>query len=216
MMNEHCKSRSYEQLIEFADGELATDEAARFQQHLDECASCRRELALLESSLNVASVLWEAAAGDVALPASAESDKGKQGRGSRAAAWTCAAALLAVAALGVYFSGLGPRSQGECAVSQAEASLSADTAASGTRAKLDANTTVANDAAEDIDALLASEARAARLAASAQLLSTMPSLAEYSKQAEQYLVANYAESNAVRVADGDLPIDDHPMQKRDP
>ena len=56
---------------------------------------------------------------------------------------------------------------------------------------------------EEVDAkeYIAREGRAARLAASMQMLATEPNLKAYKDNAERYLRENYADTTAVRMLD---------------
>ena len=48
-----------DKLVDYADGELAEQEAAAVAEHLDACARCRATLEALQRSLALAQVVWE-------------------------------------------------------------------------------------------------------------------------------------------------------------
>jgi anti-sigma factor RsiW len=55
----------WQQLVDFADGELQAVEAAQVARHLAACPACRRRLQALRQSLAAAQGIWQAAADDL-------------------------------------------------------------------------------------------------------------------------------------------------------
>jgi anti-sigma factor RsiW len=57
MMEESCHEIE-PMLVDYADGQLPPDESREVAGHLEECESCRRILAALRRSLELAEVIW--------------------------------------------------------------------------------------------------------------------------------------------------------------
>lgn len=58
MMASSCKEVE-RMLVDYADGRLSADESSKVAAHLAKCEDCRRILAALQRSLELASVIWE-------------------------------------------------------------------------------------------------------------------------------------------------------------
>ena len=54
-----------EWLVDFADGALPSDQAARVQAHLAQCPTCRATIEALQQSLAIAQTIWQDTARDV-------------------------------------------------------------------------------------------------------------------------------------------------------
>jgi anti-sigma factor RsiW len=93
-MNDSCSTLA-DLLVDYADGELSSAQAATVEDHLAQCPACRASLQRLERSLDLARAAWQESA---ELPASPRRPLRRSG-----ALMACAAALLMVAGL-FYFS----------------------------------------------------------------------------------------------------------------
>jgi anti-sigma factor RsiW len=174
MTTEPCDSWA-DLLVDYADGELSGSQAAQLEQHLAGCPACRASLARLERSLDLARAVWNESA-EVALPSAAQATVRERGR--RLAVAACVAAMLLAA--GIFWF---PRSRVPEVheVAQQESGVSP---------------------AEEIDlqALVAREAQAARLAASANLLAAEAATAPYGQEALAYLASAYPDTEPGRQA----------------
>jgi len=81
-----------EKLVDFADGILSDDEAARIRGHIEQCAHCRATVEALGRSLETARAIWQ--------------DNLRDGRRSRRPhrwRYVAAAACVAIAVSGTFF-----------------------------------------------------------------------------------------------------------------
>ena len=180
-MNEQTCELINDLMVDFSDGELSESQSAIVEEHLLGCPLCRRELSLLEESLWQAKAIWEESASGH-MPGRVGGTSFARRR--RTASLAAAAVAIVVLAFGAWV--VREFDWSEPPVPPEPVAVIVDSS-SPTDSKL---------ALSDINAILANEAQAARLAASAELLSTVPSLEHYTKQAEEYLAANYANSRA--------------------
>jgi anti-sigma factor RsiW len=196
-MNETCKTLQ-PLLVDYSDGELAAAQAAAVAAHLAECATCRVEVRLLADSLSFAREVWQ---GEI-LPLPMAEGRGTRGERSErhsrrkailaAGIALCASILLAAVGFSFYSRGAQPTTaQKTNHLPKPDTNL-AGPAAAPHQPKA---------AAPEIDPLeyIAREGRAARLAASMQMLAAEPSLKSYKDNAERYLRENYADTTAVRM-----------------
>jgi len=58
-MNRDCCQAIEELLVDFADGALARDEAARVRAHTEHCPRCREMVEALGQSLRSAGIIWQ-------------------------------------------------------------------------------------------------------------------------------------------------------------
>ncbi len=186
-MNNNICQQFGERLVDYADGELGPAEVAEVESHLATCETCREELRLLERSLELARVVWDEPVG-VEVEVQQGESRRRVSLAMTAGVATCAVALAIMFGLGLFTSAEprqqdGPRNPGPIAASTPVIDVPATP-----------------DAEEEIDLtqLIAQEGRAARLAASARLLATQPSLAQYQQRAERYLTETYGETAAAR------------------
>jgi len=56
-MGKSCE-KTEEMLVDYADGQLSPGESNKVAEHLEECESCRKILAALNKSLELAGVIW--------------------------------------------------------------------------------------------------------------------------------------------------------------
>jgi anti-sigma factor RsiW len=193
-----CETAS-ELLVDYCDGRLPPAEAARVAAHLAECGRCRSQLALLDRSLVLAREIWQEAADeatlpDLDLPHSQRSRRRSRGRGrAMAIAAACVAAvLLTVGSWSLW------RMKSVDKVNPADVASSRQLPEKTDEPRSvpppispgehgDAN------AGDDVDvaSLIARAGRAARLAASAELLATQPGLEQYREDTERYLAETY-------------------------
>jgi anti-sigma factor RsiW len=92
MKNSICDEIS-PQLVDYVDGELASEQVPAVEDHLASCAHCRQLVKALDQSLSIAQGLWEGAyqkAGEIPLPKHAP---------SRTRSWMHYAAAAAVIAV---------------------------------------------------------------------------------------------------------------------
>jgi hypothetical protein len=166
-------------LVDYSDGRLAEAESARVAAHVAECLRCRSELALLERSLELAREVWQRAADEASLPASEPlPSRGGLGR-IRAAAVAAACVAAVLLGLGSWLAWRGHT------VDEAEPNQLAAPSLSPT------TTDEVVDEPIDVESLIARADRAARLAASAELLSVQPGLEQYRENTERYLAEAY-------------------------
>jgi anti-sigma factor RsiW len=175
-------------LVDYVDGELPDGDARRVEEHLQACAACRAEVRRLEVSLAAARDVWResaASAPGAELPAA-------QRRRSpvRAAACVAVCGLLAAALVAWWVvSREGPAPQ---IAGPGEARPSAPVQEVPDDPVPDLRTPI------DVEEYLAREARAARLAASLEVLASQPELEEYRRRAERYLLETYGDTDVVR------------------
>ncbi|MHC4398077.1 MAG: zf-HC2 domain-containing protein [Planctomycetota bacterium] len=184
-MTDSTCHRITERLVPYADGELAADEAAGVAAHLGQCAECRSELRLLERSLELARQVWHESAAGAPEVDTPRTDRGRRTIAARRiAAAACLGVCLVIASL-TAASWLAPqgRDERESAHTHAPPPEKIDVPFP----QPDRNAV----AAIDVGAIVAREARKARLAVAAQLLATQPGLEEYRKRADRYLVEAY-------------------------
>jgi hypothetical protein len=194
MKNEPC-NRIRPDLAACGDGELPADRSARVAAHLSDCAACRVELQLLNDSLALAQEVWQEASSPLPLAGTTKwSRPGMKAVRSAASRQKillagglalCATILFIAIGLSVFLTRQSPST----------ASKSLSSPQPGTVAVTDHPT----DA--DVMEYIAREGRAARLAASMQMLATEPGLKEYKDNAERYLRENYADTAAVKMLD---------------
>ena len=192
-MNEPCK-KIRPLLADYCDGELPPSHAASIAAHLADCASCRVEVRLLEDSLSLAQEVWNENVSP--LPTNLRSVPG-EGPGVWAVGSKSRPKVLLVGGLALCASivfvaiGFSLFSAGKPSTARKSNSPPLN------------NVTPVPAVVEEVDAMeyIAREGRAARLAASMQMLATEPNLKAYKDNAERYLRENYADTTAVRMLD---------------
>lgn len=167
-------------LVPYCDGELPDREADRVAAHLAECPGCRSELRLLERSLEAAKAVWRESAARAPMPGALPVRPGRR----RIAAAACVGAACVAAACIVLlwwtagdrpFSRRGPGSE----TARTEVPYGVEEVEAVEVEQM------------DVEAIIAREARAARLAVSVELLASQPGLDEYRDQAAEYLAETY-------------------------
>jgi anti-sigma factor RsiW len=176
MTEQTCKSTE-ELLVAYSDGELPAADIASVEAHLAECPDCRKELRVLERSLEVAQSIWHESAASASVPRIGPTLRSRRQFRMAVSAATCATLLVATAAYVLW-----PRGN-PAAVGVADTKIPTPVAASHV------NNPVLEDA--DIEALIARQERVARLQVSARLLATQPGLEKFRDQAERYLADTY-------------------------
>ena len=158
-----------ERLVDFADGELSPAEAHRVAEHLAACETCRRTLAELRRSLELARHVWSGSAGELAERLTFP--LWPKARRFRAAAAAAACVLLAVGAAAIWraTTGRGPAPGGQQARALSE---------------------------EEVQVRIQREDISAQLAASAQILSLQPGGKEAAERALRGLARRYPETSA--------------------
>lgn len=58
MMGKSCEDIQ-EMLVDYADGELSSAQSSEVTCHLEQCENCRKLLAALQKSLDLATIVWE-------------------------------------------------------------------------------------------------------------------------------------------------------------
>jgi hypothetical protein len=207
MRNESCKTIR-PRLVDYADGALPAEQAASIAAHLAGCSACRAELRLLDDSLSLAKEVWlEAARGQESAsprPTNDHASRGArsvpgEGPGVRAGRSlklptrqkvaiagglaACAVIVLAAIGLSLFSPGKPPSTVKK------------------TNPSPPPKVEVVRSDPQEIDVMeyIAREGRAARLAASMQMLAAEPSLKEFKDSAERYLRENYADTAAVKM-----------------
>jgi len=208
MRRESCEEISA-WLVDFADGELPEHERGRVETHVSHCAACRAELGRLRRSLELAQSVWQEAAAAVAAPCPplAARDGSLMSLRRVATVAACAAAVLVV--LGTWLL-WRPRGGSEVAsvrqsgpaggVEKSNGGASLPGGEKGSNGEASPAVGKARPEDLDVEAIIAREGRAARLAAAIALLATEPSLKEYRERAERYLREAYPEAAAARPA----------------
>jgi predicted anti-sigma-YlaC factor YlaD len=174
MTNKACDALA-DQLVDYADGELSAAETEAVAAHLAHCPACQATLQRLERSLNLARAVWQQAAdGDHARQQSMPIRPAARRFRTLAA---CVAILLL--ATGIFF--VRRDREPEIKATALETAV---------------------EPADDIDfeALLAREAQAARLAASAELLASHSATLPYEQDALAYLASAYPDTEPGRRA----------------
>jgi hypothetical protein len=199
MNDRKCRAIA-ELLVDYSDGELPEADRRRVEAHLGECPACRSQSAILCRSLELAQSVWHTAA--EAGPCRQESPRRVQ-PGGLPSARGLGRNHLAVAAVilaGVLLAVLGPwlarRSQQVGRAGPEEGSA-------GELATPQPKPTPPVPAPRDepsLDAILASETRAARLAASIEILASQPGLEEFKDNAQRYLATTYPGTAAAQRA----------------
>ena len=170
MTSKSCESIG-ELLTAYSDGELTAADARRVADHVAECPDCRAELQLLGRSLELAQEVWRQSAARAPLPRSCPARSPR--RRLRAAACVAACLVALVLTTGLW---LLCRDDAQREV--------------GPIAEIERMNPPLDDF--DIEAFIAREGRAARLAAAVQLLATQPELEPYRARAQRYLESTYA------------------------
>jgi hypothetical protein len=173
-----------ELLVDYADAATSTADSIRVERHLAKCAACRAELAALRRSLCLLESVWADA--DVAVAPHARP------RPLPVPRWRLAAALGGVAAavglaLGVYRA-QRPADDPPPVMANASEGLAGDgqMAANEEKTELDL----------DIDAYIQRNEQLARLAASVQILTSLPVEPEDAERAQRYLRDAYGADQA--------------------
>jgi anti-sigma factor RsiW len=199
-----------DRLVFYSDDELPDDEHERVTAHLGDCPACQGELQLLRDSLKYASLVWEQTS--VACVT-------RSGRATGGVVRTphrrfgLSARLAAIVVAGLLVAGFLTARRYEWKVDS--------TASSPSRTAIRVPEEVvtppsrSEPAIADIHALLARESQAARLAASAEFLATVPGLEEYRNRAEDYLVMHYSKPPTGRQP-GDIPKEAPQSESLDP
>ncbi|MCC6126322.1 MAG: zf-HC2 domain-containing protein [Pirellulales bacterium] len=199
-MNESCKTIR-PRLVDYGDGALPAEQSASIAAHLADCADCRAELRLLVESLSFAKELWQEAAsprptndhasrGARSVPGEGPGVRANQFKKLPARQKALAVGLALCATIAVVAIGLSLFSPGK-----------PPSTVKKTNPSPPPKVEVVRSDPQEIDVMeyIAREGRAARLAASMQMLAAEPSLKEYKDSAERYLRENYADTTAVKM-----------------
>jgi hypothetical protein len=203
-------------LADFSDGDLSDAEARWVAAHLGECPECRSELRMLERSLELARSIWQEDAARGVLDQRAETHLLRLGEGwgegfvagTRDAGRTraairlvaCVAAVLLLAAGAWWLWPARPGGESDRPELAGPLERPASEPVSPARQSSTKGSPVTapdrspdDPASEDpdVEALIARAGRAARLAASAELLAVQPGLEQYRAQADRYLAEAY-------------------------
>jgi len=204
-----------ELLVDYGDGELSAAEAGRVAAHLAECPECRAELRVLERSLELAQSVWRESAAQSVLEESTGTPPLPLGEGwgegffqripdrrrtqAAVAVVACVAAVLLAAGSWLFWHALPG---GELDPTKLAAPLEHPASQPVSRGRK--SPTILSTATEteesppappsedpDVETLIARVGRAARLAASAELLAAHPGLEPYRARADRYLAEVY-------------------------
>jgi predicted anti-sigma-YlaC factor YlaD len=188
-------------LVDYSDGELASDASQPVAEHLAQCAGCRAELRALETSLALVRKAWNEPAYSVGdcpdlrvnengtVPFARSSKVARRRTRRLIARWAAPLGVGAAVGAAVVLV-LLHWPPGRSAVTP-------QPLAAG---HTDSNSLVPAEAL-DVMERIAREGRSARLAASVVMLAQEPSLKQYKDNAERYLRATYADTAAVRMLD---------------
>jgi anti-sigma factor RsiW len=203
-MNDRACNIIAEMLVDFSDGELSVADRQRVESHLPGCPACRREVERLGRSLELARSVWaetaEASRSMVERPLRAPPLRQYRFR---------MAAILAASAA-VFFVGLGTW---WLAGGNREVASQEGPAPAGRRGGEPAEPTAAAPSDDaGVEEVLSRKTRAARLAATARLLATEPSLKAYQVEAERYITQAYPEDSVTRPSNrqGVVPLSKEP------
>lgn len=188
-----------DQLVDYSDGALSEEQRCLVDEHVSGCASCRRQLELLEESLQLAQQFWTEAASEPTL----SSDRIGQPK-HRLALLVSVAAGIAILASVFWFAQPNPGAPDVASDSKNKSNVLIDDKEQAAELNM-----------TDIVALLRNESRAARLAVSAELLAGSPSLEQSTKRADSYIATNFADSLAGRRAMQRLGIADSNSNSED-
>lgn len=161
-------------LVDFADGETTVADSGRVEQHVAECSACRTKLAALRRSLCVLESIW--AVPDVVVAPDVPS--------RRSPRWRLAAALGGVAAVVAISFGVYRAQRPADLPASAVAHPNEGTTAGAQTAASDADFDVDD---LDIDAFIQRREQSARLAASVQILTSLPVDRDDTQRAQRYL-----------------------------
>jgi hypothetical protein len=178
MNSQSCKPLT-ELLLPYCDGELSADDCRRVETHLAACPDCRREVALLTRSLEVARAIWQQSAAP-----SPRHRVPPSPRHRLIPAALAAMAAIALLAVGTWLV-LGP---------QRDSQVTRQTPVTPSPPHPVTPSPAAAAEEIDIEELIAREGRKARLQASIAILAASPSLREYKERAERYLAEAYPET----------------------
>lgn len=190
-----------ELLVDYADGELSPADAFRVEAHLATCGDCRGELDRLRRSLVTAKAVWSEAASGVSAPVSRPSRRRRRLVPMAAAASvSLLAAAVAWVLLGLHRTNDGPTGAPPRQVVETRQTDGGPDENNGVREEPAPNL-------REIESQIARADRSARLAVSAELLSSRPELQPYRKQADRYLAAVYPDTAAGSAAAGRIADD---------
>lgn len=171
MNRQSCESVR-EFLVGYGDGELPADRAHQVADHLAGCEHCRRELAALRRSLELARGIWAESAIDPSAGLAARP------RRTARRLWPAVAAACVILAVGAAVVWRSMAGGGSVPTGPAPAALSV----------------------RDVRARIRREDISARLAASAHILSLQPGGLEAAEEAYRYLARAYPDTSAGREA----------------
>jgi predicted anti-sigma-YlaC factor YlaD len=196
MQNESCITIR-PLLVDYSDGALPADRAASIAAHLAACAACRAELRLLEDSLSLAREVWQENTSPRPLAGTTQwSGPGVRARKTPSrqkvllagGLTLCVTIVLVAIGFSLFSTGkTPPTARKSNSPLQPEVSVARANAAASKEKEI------------DVMEYIAREGRAARLAASMQMLATEPNLKQYKDNAERYLRENYADTTAVKM-----------------
>ena len=187
MTDRDC-SRFKQQLVDYSDGALSPGDSDRVAEHIAACPECRRALHRLERSLEIARSIWEEYASDTRPVLPTRDRRWRSVRLLSAAVLSVSAVALVSIGVYLWFGGLRGR--------PAPIAANGDTPTETVEHDLIDNAGDIRPAEHDVVALIARDARRAKLMASAQLLAGEPVLRDYKEKAERYLAEAYSDANS--------------------
>ncbi len=169
-------------LVDYADGELASEVARQVAEHLADCPECSRHLRMLQHSLDLAQQVWRESAIE------ARSSVTTVGR-----AYPTVAILVAIAAILLLVTGLAFQWRSLKVASYpapSHTTIAPMTGSSPVDVTAGANESPSevHDEGEEVIQWIARQERVARLRAAADILGQEPDLAEFKRQADLYLI----------------------------
>ena len=182
MTTDKC-ARWAEQIVDYADRELAADECRAVEAHLDQCEPCRKLLGRLQKSLDLAGVVWQVASSDAGdgrrLATRAQAGGALHRRRSMFIAGSAAVAVSAAVVLFVVMAGV-PRSE------PAERGIERKQMASAVPKSKPATDPLGD---LDVERLLRDHEQAARVSASARIVADIAANMDVERQARSFLEA---------------------------
>lgn len=166
-----------ELLVDYADGELPSDQVNLLEKHLATCEGCRSTLAALHRSLELARQVWEQNEAGLANFAPTRRTAGVRLRGARIGAVAAAMLLLITSSLVWMSESLPPATNLHPAASETPA-----------------DETVVAEFREQMER----QAAAARLLAAARILARQPGGEKYAQQRYEDILSAYPETTAAQ------------------
>ena len=188
-MNELDCSQVEGLLVDYSDGELEAELTTRVEAHVERCTECQSRLARLDTSLSLASEVWQQSArsiGDVHVT------PGQRDRRNARRAVLALASLAAVLLIGLFAWQSATQKDTPLADKPESQQETPEPILADTNNE-DTSHTEVETSEQDLLAVIDRMERRARLQVSLELLEQTPSLHSYAEEAKQYLASAYGD-----------------------